>query len=196
LELLYCAEQSQGDLWSRESQALNLARFEFVTKRLTGWRGSVKFALFPHMISRNSSSLSTRRRILLVDDNANGLAARKSVLEELGYSIVTSTSGADALEQFESPDPFDLVVTDYKMPRMDGLELIGRLRKHTPSLPIVLISGYVDTLGMNEASTGADVVIQKSANEVSHLIRSVNRLLRRKSVKAQAAPPKTKRKSA
>jgi len=49
---------------------------------------------------------------------------------------------------------------------------------------------------MNEASTGADVVIQKSANEVSHLIRSVSRLLRRKSVKAQAAPPKVKRKSA
>ncbi len=43
----------------------------------------------------------------------------------LGYSIVTCTSGADALEQFVSHDPFDLVVTDYKMPRMDGLELIG-----------------------------------------------------------------------
>lgn len=139
------------------------------------------------MIPRNSSSLSTRRRILLVDDNANGLAARKSVLEELGYTIVTCTSGSDALEQFTIRDPFDLVVTDYKMPRMDGLELIGRLRKHTPGLPIVLISGYVDTLGMNEASTGADVVIQKSANEVSHLIRAVNRLLRRKPVKPQSA---------
>jgi CheY-like chemotaxis protein len=81
------------------------------------------------------------------------------------------------------------------MPRMDGLELIGRLRKHTPGLPIVLISGYVDTLGMNEASTGADVVIQKSANEVSHLIRGVNRLLR-KSVKSQSAPLKAKRKGA
>jgi CheY-like chemotaxis protein len=148
------------------------------------------------MIPRNSSSLSARRRILLVDDNANGLAARKSVLEELGYSIVTCTSGADALEQFTSHDPFDLVVTDYKMPRMDGLELIGRLRKHTPGLPIVLISGYVDTLGMNEASTGADVVIQKSANEVSHLIRAVNRLLRRKPVKAQSTQLKAKRKSA
>ena len=148
------------------------------------------------MISRNSSPLSTRRRILLVDDNANGLAARKSVLEELGYSIVTCTSGADAMEQFTSRGPFDLVVTDYKMPRMDGLELIGRLRKHTPGLPIVLISGYVDTLGMNEASTGADVVIQKSANEASDLIRSVNRLLRRKPVKAQAVSPKAKRQSA
>jgi CheY-like chemotaxis protein len=191
-----CAQQSLSDLCRHESQALNLTRFEFVTKRLTRLKRSAKFALFPHMISRKSPSLSLRRRILLVDDNANGLAARKSVLEELGYLIVTCTSGADALEQFSLHDPFDLVVTDYKMPRMDGLELIGRLRKHTPSLPIVLISGYVDTLGLNEASTGADVVIQKSANEVSHLIRSVNRLLRRKSAKSQAALPKTNRKSA
>ncbi len=152
------------------------------------------------MISRNSSPSITRARILLVDDNANGLAARKSVLEELGYRIVTCTSGADALEQFVACK-FDLVVTDYKMPRMDGLELIGRLRKSTPDLPIVLVSGYVDTLGLNEASTGADVVIQKSANEVSHLVRSVNRLLRRKSpakkpVASQSPAPKVKRKGA
>ena len=150
------------------------------------------------MISRNSTSSTTRARILLVDDNANGLAARKSVLEELGYRIVTCTSGADALDQFASAK-FDLVVTDYKMPRMDGLELIGRLRKSTPDLPIVLVSGYVDTMGMNEASTGADVVIQKSANEVSHLVRSVNRLLRRilpakKPAASQSAAPKLKRK--
>jgi CheY-like chemotaxis protein len=150
------------------------------------------------MISRNSSPPSTRARILLVDDNANGLAARKSVLEELGYRIVTCTSGADALEYFSS-HKFDLVVTDYKMPRMDGLELISRLRKQTPDLPIVLVSGFVDSMGMNEESTGADIVIQKCANEVSHLVRAVNRLLRRKSpakkpATAQGAVLKSKRK--
>jgi len=148
------------------------------------------------MNSRKSSPSSTRARILLVDDNANGLAARRSVLEELGYRIVTSTTGADALEQFAT-HKFDLVITDYRMPRMDGLELIGRLRKVAPDLAIVLVSGYVDTMGMDEASTGADVVIQKSANEVSHLVRSVSRLLRRKSppkklATAQAATAKRK----
>src|SRR5579862_8071203 len=127
------------------------------------------------MISRISSPSSSRSRILLVDDNANGLAARKSVLEELGYRIVTCTSGADALEQF-AHHKFDLVVTDYKMPRMDGLELIGRLRDLAPDIPIILVSGYVDSMGLSEDSTGADVVIQKSANEVAHLVRSVNRL--------------------
>jgi CheY-like chemotaxis protein len=142
------------------------------------------------MISRNSSLSSLRARILLVDDNANGLAARKCVLEELGYRIVTSMSGTDALEQFDC-NKFDLVITDFKMPRMDGLELISRLRKHSPDLPIVLISGYADTLGLNEASTGADVVIQKSANEVSHLVRSVNRLLRRKSPPKKPPSPAT-----
>jgi CheY-like chemotaxis protein len=151
------------------------------------------------MIARNSPASSIHARILLVDDNANGLAARRSVLEELGHRIATSTSGADALEQFAA-HPFDLVITDYKMPRMDGLELIGRLRKLAPGLPIVLVSGYVDTLGMSETSTGADVVIQKSANEVSHLVRSVNRLLRRKPAPrkpavSQASAPKAKRKS-
>ena len=143
------------------------------------------------MVARNSSLPLIHARILLVDDNANGLAARRSVLEELGHRIMTATSGADALEQF-SAHKFDMVVTDYKMPRMDGLELIVRLRTQSPNLPIVLISGYVDTLGMNEISTGADVVIQKSSHEVSHLVRAVNRLLRPKSAHRKPAGTQTK----
>lgn len=134
------------------------------------------------MSVRQNSSNTIRARILLVDDNANGLAARKSILEELGHKVLTSTSGADALDQFAA-HAIDLVVTDYKMPRMDGLELISRLRGQAPGLPIVLLSGFADALGLGEASTGADVVLQKSSNEVSHLVRAVNRLLRRKPVK-------------
>jgi len=131
-------------------------------------------------------------RILLVDDNVSGSTARKTVLEELGHKIHVTSSGADALEQF-AQHKFDLVVTDYKMPRMDGLELIGRLRKLQPEILIVLVSGFVDALGLSEATTGANAVIQKSANEVTHLVRSVNRLLRRKKPAAGAAGLKAKR---
>lgn len=144
---------------------------------------------------RNSSS-SLHARILLVDDNVSGSMARKTVLEELGHKIHMASSGVDALEQF-SQQKYDLVVTDYRMPRMDGLELIVRLRKQQPEIRIVLVSGFVDTLGLNEAGTGADAVIQKSANEVTHLVRAVNRLLRKKPAKKPAAGvearPKTKR---
>src|SRR5579862_7127475 len=140
----------------------------------------------------SSSSSSMHGRILLVDDNVSGSTARKTVLEELGHKIHVTSSGADALELF-GQHKFDLVVTDYKMPRMDGLELIGRLRKQQPEILIVLVSGFVDALGLSEATTGADAVIQKSANEVPHLVRAVNRLLRRKKPAAGAGGLKAKR---
>lgn len=141
-------------------------------------------------------SRPTPSRILLVDDNANGLSARKSVLDELGHKTHAASNGAEALETF-SNHKFDLVVTDYKMPRMNGIELIGHLREQSPDLPIILISGFVDALGLSEASTGADVVIQKSANEVSHLVRAVARLLRRSPAKKSAGSQalKAKRKA-
>jgi CheY-like chemotaxis protein len=114
------------------------------------------------------------------------------VLTELGHKVVTCGTPHDALELC-GKQRFDIVVTDYKMPKMDGLEFIGRLKKQQTGAAVILISGFTDTLGLNETNTGADVVLQKSANEVSLLIRSVNRLLRQqKPAKKSAAsqPPK------
>jgi len=117
--------------------------------------------------------------ILLVDDNRQGLIARKSLLRELGYSISTATSGEEALELF-CRQKFDVVVTDFKMPGMDGIALIRRIRGLEPDARIILLSGFVEPLGLSEESTGADAVIAKSAGEVGRLTRSVKRLLSRK----------------
>src|SRR6266853_2176736 len=125
-----------------------------------------------------SSSNNLTGRVLLLDDNSLGLSARRSVLEELGHKVSTSSVPHDALELC-AKQRFDVVVTDYKMPRMNGVEFISRLRKQHPAMSVILISGFTDTLGLNEANTGADVVLQKSSHEVSHLIRAVNRLLRK-----------------
>ncbi len=125
-------------------------------------------------------------RILLVDDNKLGLIARKAVLEDAGHRITTAQEGQEALERF-TREKFDLLITDYKMPRMNGLELIRRVRERAGTLPIIMISGYAEALGMTEENTGADVVIPKSATEVPQLLRSVNRLLRRGAPKKPAA---------
>jgi CheY-like chemotaxis protein len=125
-----------------------------------------------------SSSNNLTGRVLLLDDNSLGLSARRSVLEELGHKVSTCSVPHDALELC-AKQSFDVVVTDYKMPKMNGIEFIGRLRKQQPGIPVILISGFTDTLGLNESNTGADVVIQKSSHEVSHLIRSVARLLKK-----------------
>jgi CheY-like chemotaxis protein len=119
------------------------------------------------------------------------------VLRELHYDVTTAVNGEEALDLF-SRHHFDLVITDHRMPRMSGVELIRHLKEMRPSIPVVLLSGFVDPLGLNEQSTGADVVISKSANEVGHLVRAAAKLLsrRRKPPESQRRPGKAKAESA
>ena len=126
-----------------------------------------------------SSALSRARHsgtILLVDDNRDGVIARRSLLEELGYKVLSASSGLDALQVVEGQN-FDLIITDYKMSPMNGVQLIEKLRSRNFKNPIILLTGFAESLGLRTESTGADVVIQKSANEVANLIRHTNRLL-------------------
>ncbi len=129
------------------------------------------------MVIRSEVPVPASVRILLVDDNRSGLMARRTVLEELGYVTEGAADAVAALDLF-SKKHYDMVVTDYRMPDMDGVELIGKLRAAQPEIPVILISGFVDALGLNEKTTGANSVIMKSANEVQHLIRSVGKLLK------------------
>jgi len=122
------------------------------------------------------TALAPTPNILLVDDNHDGLLVRRSLLEELGYRVQIATNGEDALTLFET-HPFEVVVSDYRMPRMNGVELIHRLRVLNPNVRVVLLSGFVEALGLNEDNTGADIVLVKSAREPVQLVRSVKRLV-------------------
>jgi CheY-like chemotaxis protein len=114
--------------------------------------------------------------ILLVDDNAHGLVARRNVLEALGYRVVSASCASEALQLVEQHQ-FDLIVTDYRMPAMDGVALIAELRERKFVNPIILLSGFLTHLGLTEESTGANLLIQKSAYETDYLIRGVKKLL-------------------
>ncbi len=128
------------------------------------------------MRSAPSARAQNSGTILLVDDNRDGVMARRSVLEELGYKVVSAGCGLDALQSFEQ-QTFDLIITDFKMSPMDGLELIANLRERNFRNPIILLTGFADSIGLRTENTGADVVIQKSANEVASLVRHTKRLL-------------------
>ena len=118
-------------------------------------------------------------RILLIDDNKHGLVARRSVLEDLGYAVETARSGRAGLEKFDR-EPFDLVVTDYRMPEVSGLEVLQEIRERNKRVPVVILSGYAEKLGLTQKSTGADAVLAKGPTEAQDLVRAVARLLKKK----------------
>lgn len=117
--------------------------------------------------------------ILMVDHNVHGLIARKNVLKQHGFDSITASSAEAGLILLETHH-VDLVITDYKMGGMDGIAFIAQLHQRIPGTPVILLSGFVDPLGLDERSTGADAVLAKSSNEAATLVRTVNRLLTRR----------------
>lgn len=103
------------------------------------------------------------------------------VLEEQGHSAIGVSSPDEALLLLQT-ESFNVIVTEYKLVGTTGPEFIAKLRVVAEGTPIILLSGYVDALGLNERSTGADVVLMKNALETSHLTHTVSRLLRMKPV--------------
>jgi CheY-like chemotaxis protein len=134
-------------------------------------------------------------RILLIDDNRHGLVARRTVLEQQGHQVTTAASGPEGLERFQE-DAFDLVVTDYRMPGMTGQQVIKKLRQEKPKIPVVLLSGYVEALGLDAEGTGADIVLSKGPGEVQELLRAIQRLTRRLPRKAVASAKPVKARKA
>jgi len=114
-------------------------------------------------------------RILLVDDNARGLTARKMILADHGYGVETALSGEEAWEIFQE-HRFDVVVTDLRMGGIDGVELIRRIRSTDVPARIILLSGFIDCLGLTAESSGADELINKSNKEVPELLRAIRKL--------------------
>ncbi|MCX8280906.1 PAS domain S-box protein [Phyllobacterium sp. 0TCS1.6C] len=81
-------------------------------------------------------------KVLAVDDDALVLMNTVAMLEELGHEVIEASSGRDALGLLEQNPDIDLVVTDQAMPRMTGTQLLGHIKERSPSLPVILVTGY------------------------------------------------------
>jgi CheY-like chemotaxis protein len=128
--------------------------------------------------------------ILLINGNRDGLLVRRLLLEELGCRVAVAQTGEEGLKMFEA-SAFDVVVADYRMPRMNGIELVERIRKVNPQARVILLSGHVEALALTTESTGADIVLAKSANEATQLARSIKRLLNRPPARKPPASQKS-----
>jgi CheY-like chemotaxis protein len=85
--------------------------------------------------------MSALRKVLVVDDDPVVGRSFDRVLSAKGYAVVTAENGEDALKKIQD-EAYDLVVTDIKMPGMDGVEVAERVRARQPWMPVVIITGY------------------------------------------------------
>lgn len=93
------------------------------------------------------------RKILVVEDNPNMSSLLADMLEVFAIESVRATDGLDALQKVEEEN-VGLVITDMRMPKMSGTELLSALKDSHPDLPVVLISGFA--LGDEEDQAAAE----------------------------------------
>ena len=100
-------------------------------------------------------------RCLVVDDEQLVLEALGDLLTMAGHSAVLVSDGGEAIERFKA-EPFDLVLTDLAMPGVNGWQLARAVKDHTPSVPVLLVTGYGVELSHEELlAHGVDAVLSK-----------------------------------
>jgi DNA-binding NtrC family response regulator len=130
-------------------------------------------------------------RMLAVDDNPNALEVITRNLVKAGYEVVTAASVEAAVGVLAERD-VDIVITDYKMPRHSGLDLIKHVRENHTDTEIIMITGYASIDGAVEAiKEGAEEYLAKPFTDTELLTaveNVLNKLIRRRNVRAEMKP--------
>ena len=114
--------------------------------------------------------------ILFVEDDEDQLQLIPRVLTQLGYHVVACPNGREAHQKFEDDkEDFDLIITDYDMPEMTGLQLAENVARTDPAVPVIVVTGRKAPEGMDTQSPNIKKLIRKPYNKksISIAIREV-----------------------
>ena len=131
------------------------------------------------MPERPSTPARPVRHVLLVDDSVTTRQLERSLLEAAGYAVSTAVDGADAWAKLEIAGPFDAVVSDVEMPRVDGITLLQRIRttSRLSRLPVVLVTALTSEVDRQRAlDLGASAYITKRAFDDEVLLDALEAL--------------------
>jgi signal transduction histidine kinase/ActR/RegA family two-component response regulator len=119
----------------------------------------------PHMEKTADEELPTRPwNLLLVDDIPDVLTVHQAQLERMGHHVTTADNGEAALQRFkQQSDKIDLVVTDFKMPKMDGVDLSLAIHEMKLKTPILIITAYADIEKLQQVSDLNIYILSKPA---------------------------------
>ncbi len=132
---------------------------------------------------------ATRYRVLVVDDEDVVVSLVRDALEDEGVDVEGALSGRDALACIEH-HPCDLIITDIRMPGMDGIELVSRVRERYPDVAVIFMTGYANLNSAKDAiKQGASDYIMKpfELNEIRQAVRKALDSLRQAAELSQTA---------
>jgi DNA-binding NtrC family response regulator len=136
------------------------------------------------MTNANESVRSRKARILVVDDEPSARTGLERLLRQEGFATSAAANGREALDATREM-PFDLVITDLKMPEMDGLELLAELHKDQPNLPVIVVTAFSDVQSAVAAMrAGAEDYVTKPI-EFDALLVIVERALERHDLRVE-----------
>ncbi len=128
--------------------------------------------------ARQEVSLQGTGTILLAEDDPSVRSLACQALERAGYSVIEAGDGEEALRIFrESPQEFDLLLTDVVMPQLGGAELAEQVAAARPDMPVVFMSGYVDGSDASDYIANRNVVFLQKPWQVKQLLAAVGRVL-------------------
>jgi CheY-like chemotaxis protein len=114
--------------------------------------------------------------ILCIDDEEPALLLRRRVLEKAGYRVFTALTGKEGIEIFRFQS-IDVVILDYWMADLDGLDVAAELKKLNPKTPVIMLSGYTSIL--DEGLGRVDLWLRKGEGDPNQLLLAVAELLSR-----------------
>lgn len=114
--------------------------------------------------------------ILLIDDEPDILSTLEMTLSQEAYHVVTASGGETALELFRQ-QPFDLVITDMRMPGMDGVEVIRRVKALDPDVEVIILTGFATLENAIVAlrNAGASDYLTKPLENIDELFMAVEK---------------------
>ena len=116
-------------------------------------------------------------RILVVDDEPSVRSFVERVLREGGYDTALAADGVEALAALETQGPFDLLLTDQVMPRMNGDELARRVRLISPEIKVLYLTGFSDSLFRAKTTLWTDEAFLDKPCSIDELVEAVSLLL-------------------